>query len=117
MKNLILLLVPVIMMFSCEKDNDPKTEPLPVWLQVRIDHDEGLINENPKSGLDFAAWIRYEYKDKYYFEYRNLLSSIGPLTYSFDGDLAIFENNIFTDYLNNRCCEVFVWKGPSYIGS
>ena len=84
-------------------------------MQERINHDEAIIKLDPKSGLDIAAWIRYEYKGNFYYEYLNLLSSAGAEIYQNDG--TKFDNtkiDIF-DYQSNRCCRHYIWKGPSYI--
>jgi hypothetical protein len=114
MKRLIFLFALVLITVSCEKTKTQDPE-IPSWVQDRINHDEEIIKSDPKSGLDIAAWIRYEYKSKLYYEYLNLLSSAGPEIYQYDG--TKFDNteiDIF-DYQSKKCCRYYIWKGPSYI--
>jgi hypothetical protein len=112
-KRLIFLFTLVLLTVSCEKSKTVNTE-IPYWVEERINHDEEIIKSDPKSGLDIAAWMRYEYKSKFYFEYLNLLSSSGPEIYQYDG--TRFDNidiDIF-DYQSKKCCRYYIWKGPSY---
>ena len=99
---------------SCEKDYYliPANE-IPRWLKKRIAEDEKKIAADPMSGLDVAAWIRYKYEGDYYFEYRNGLSSLGPEQYDYDGNK--YQPEDIFEYMENRCCKRFVWKGPNYI--
>ena len=92
-----------------------KIQEIPSWIQERIYHDEQIVKSNPRSGLDIAAWIRYEYKGKFFYEYLNLFSSAGPEIYQNDG--TKFNNSeidIF-DYQSEKCCRYYLWRGPSYI--
>ncbi len=114
MKKVIFLFAFVLLAVSCEKTKTQDSE-IPSWIQDRITHDEQIIKSDPRSGLDIAAWIRYEYNGDLYYEYLNLLSSAGPKIYYNDG--TEFNNtvtNIF-DYQSQKCCRVYIWKGPSYI--
>lgn len=115
LRHLIFLLFLVFTISSCEKDYlIPKSE-VPDWLRKRIAQDEKEIKSNPQSGLDIAAWIRYEYLDNYYFEYHNLLSSAGPVTYDYDGVIIMLNQEPYLNYNADKCCKQYVWKGPSYI--
>jgi len=114
MKKLLLLFTITFLLSSCEKDYYliPANE-VPRWLKDRISHDEKIIQSDPQSGLDVAAWIRYKYEGDYYFEHRNGLSSLGPEQYDFDGNK--YQPEDIFEYMENRCCKRFVWKGPNYI--
>jgi len=112
MRNLIFLII-AIFIISCEKDS-LKNEEIPNWLKTRIAQDEEQIRNDPQSGLDCAAWIRYKYDNKHYFVYDNILSSSGPMTYDYDGSKVYFGETV-DDYINNRCCKLYIWKGPTYI--
>ena len=115
MKRILPLFLLILIIGSCEKTktvSDPET---PDWLMDRISLDEEAIKSNPQSGLDIAAWIRYTWEDKFYFEYVNLLSSAGPKIYRYDGTELMYTDNIILDYNSKKCCRIYVWKGPSYI--
>ena len=100
--------------FSCNNDYLIPNRNVPDWLKERIAADEKAINEDPKSNLNIAAWIRYEYQKQYYFEYHNMISSAFPPVYSFEGELFNFTDEIFADYMDNKCCMKDVWKGDYY---
>lgn len=108
-----IILIMTLFIFSCEKD-DPKNETIPDWLKSKIAQDIEQIKNDPQSGLDFAAWIRYKYDNNFYFEYRNILSSSGPLTYNCEGSVVHF-GETSEDYFNKRCCKLYIWKGSAYI--
>lgn len=114
MKKLLILIVISLSISACQKDGTLPENDIPQWLKDRIAHDEMIIETDPQSGLDIAAWIRYKYEKEYYFEYHNLLSSAGPETYSITG--TEYHPSDYLDYKDNRCCKVLVWKGPNYIG-
>lgn len=115
----LISIVLTTIFYSCEKEHNEQFGPddeVPTWLKTRITHDEFEINSNPQSGLDIAAWIRYKFMDEYFFEYHNLLCSAGFVTYNYEGvDVNYFEDP-YKDYITNKCCKQFVWKGSSYIG-
>ena len=117
MKKILYFITIALMITSCEKWPDfliPSSE-VPKWLKERISNDEEIIKSNPQSGLDVAAWIRYKYDEKYFFEYRNGLSSSGPKVYNYDGDQVTFDQESYLIFETEKCCKEFVWKGPSYI--
>ncbi len=114
MKKIIFLLALVLLTVACEKSKTQDFE-IPAWIQERINHDEEIIRSNPQSGLDIAAWIRYEYNSKLYYEYLNLLSSSGPEIYQNDGTKLQYADINIYEYQSEKCCRYYVWRGPSYI--
>jgi len=117
MKTLISFLILFFCLCACIKDPFliPTSE-IPQWLQDRITHDEKIIQSDQQSGLDITAWIRYKYKNSYYFEYHNMIWSSGPEYYDFDGNKILLINEPYLEYNTQKCCKKFVWKGPNYIG-
>ena len=116
MKRLIYIITITIFFISCEKSSElliPDSQ-VPKWLKERISDDEKKMESDPKSGLDFAAWFRYEYEDNYYFEYVNLISSAGPKTFKYDGTEFIYTADGFIDYQSGKSSKRYVWKGPEY---
>ncbi len=116
MKRLIYIIATAILLISCEKSSElliPDSQ-VPKWLKERISDDEKKIESDPKSGLVFAAWFRYEYEGSFYFEYVNIISSAGPKTFKYDGTEFIYTTNGFTEYQSGKCCKRYVWKGPEY---
>jgi len=114
MKKVIIPFVLSLIMFSCEKDKIA-TDDIPDWLMVRIAEDESKIAADARSGLDIAAWIRYEYRGNFYYEYVNQLSSSGPKVYNRNGDLINY-GIPYMDYMAGKCCKKYIWKGSAYIG-
>ena len=98
-----------------DDDDEVPDDEVPTWLINRIAQDEEEIAANPQSGLDIAAWIRYQFRGAYYFEYHNLSSSAGPVIYDYDEVvISIFEDP-YKDYITEKCCKQFVWKGSYYV--
>lgn len=116
MKKILFLLFVGLLSYSCEKDNFIPNDEIPDWLKDRIAQDEEIIEANPQSGLDIAAWKRYEYEKNYYFEYINLISSALVPVFKEDGIELNYDNPIFEKYNAEKCCKRYVWKGPNYIG-
>jgi hypothetical protein len=117
MKKVFSLITLCVLFVSCEKGPNlllPGSE-VPDWLKARIASDEKKIESNPQSGLDVAAWIRFKFRDAYYFEYRNGLSSAGPEIYNFSGNKILLTQEPYINFQAEKCCKEFVWKGPSYI--
>ena len=116
MKKILFLLVIVSLAYSCQKNELVPEDEIPNWLKERIAQDELAIEDDPQSGLDMAAWIRYKFEKRYYFEYYNMYSSSLPINYTYEGVVMSYSSTVYDEYLDNRCCKRYVWKGPSYIG-
>jgi hypothetical protein len=120
MRNLIVIFILSIFLFSCKKNNDkgyllPDNE-IPGWLKTQITKDEQKIQDSPQYMTSYGAWLRYNWQNVYYFEYHNPVSSSSPIPISFNGDtLHIFANDINTDYCKEKCCNVYVWKAPRFM--
>ncbi len=115
MKRIILLFSFALLILSCEKAKIEPNPEIPDWLKDRIAQDEETLKSNPRSALNVSAWIRYAYDCKYYFEFVNLLSSIGPQIYMQDGTKFIYTDKNFSKYQSEKCCKLYIWRGPSYI--
>lgn len=111
----VLLLMLVVVLVSCQKEELAHESEVPQWLKEWIDTAENSIESNPDKLPNFTAWIRFEYADKYYYEYACPLCS----TYSFPRDENGDEINPYEDpyleYWEKRCCQKYVWKAPDYI--
>lgn len=115
MKIIYFVLLLILFVSACKKDNTLSQDEIPNWLKERILEDEEFIASNPQSGLDIACWLRYEYSNNYYFEYVNLLRSSLPPVYDYEGNEINAYLEIDSDYLKKRCCKLYVWRGPSYV--
>jgi len=115
MKKILLLLMPALLLISCEKSYLVPAAQVPEWLEDRIAETEKEIRSNPKSGLDICAWVRYTYEDDYYYEWINLLSSHWPHLYNQKGELMTFDSMDIHRYYDEKCCKKFIWKGANYI--
>jgi len=115
MKSIFILLTFSLSLISCKKDSIIPDSEIPAWLRTRIAVDEMKIEADPQSGLDVAAWIRYEFRDEFFYEYHNMLSSSGPEVYN-TGGIKVNSELPYTYYNSQKCCKKFVWKGPAYIG-
>jgi hypothetical protein len=114
MKRIIFLFSLALIILSCEKAKIEPNPEIPNWLKDRIFQDEESLKTNPKSGLNVSAWIRYAYNGNYYFEFVNLLSSMGPQIYKQDGTTFFYTDKNFSGYQSEKCCKSYIWKGPSY---
>ena len=102
-----------IVLISCEKKYLIPEKALPQWLKINIDKDLEIISKNPKSWKALGSWIRTEWNDEYYYEYYNgLLSSLQNPISHYQDTLRMDPGMAITNYYNEKCCEVFVWKGP-----
>ena len=100
MKKLLSLFAFTLFFISCEKHQDfliPNSE-VPVWLKAKIAHDEKVIESTPQSGLEISAWIRYKWEGKYFFEYRNVFSSLGPEKFNFDGEKIMLNQEPYLNF-------------------
>ena len=117
MKKLLFLFAFTLFFISCEKHQDfliPNSE-VPVWLKAKIAHDEKVIESTPQSGLEISAWIRYRWEGKYFFEYRNGFSSLGPEKFNFDGEKIMLNQKPYLNFEAEKCCKEIVWKTSAYI--
>jgi hypothetical protein len=117
MKKLLFLFALTLFFISCEKHQDfliPNSE-VPVWLKAKIAHDEKVIESTPQSGLEISAWIRYKWEGKYFFEYRNGFSSLGPEKFNFDGEKIMLNQEPYLNFEAEKCCKEIVWKTSAYI--
>jgi hypothetical protein len=114
MKKFLLLLLPAILLISCERQYLLPSDEVPGWLKQSIADTERIISSDSRSGLSISAWIRYEYNDQYYFEWHNLLSSSFPPIYNFEGDMMGYSWATTDDYQKDKCCREYIWKGPSW---
>lgn len=114
MRKFSFLIILVICLGSCEKNEFVPDNEIPSWLKERIALDEAKINSDPMSGLDIGAWIRYKFEGEFYFEYKNGLSSVGLHLYSKTGNPIIATELWWGKYRDGKCCKKYVWKGPSY---
>lgn len=115
MKKILLLLMPALLLFSCEKNYLVPAGEVPEWLEDRIAETEKEIRSDPKSSLNMCAWVRYTYEDDYYYEWINLLSSYWPHLYNQKGELVTFDSMDIDKYWEQKCCKQFIWKGADYI--
>jgi hypothetical protein len=110
-----LLMLSLSLLFSCEKDPLVPESELPQWLKTTIQEDEQSIEENPIGLASTGAWKRCRLEKEYYYEYHNPLISSMPSPISQSGDtLEVWVGDTDTDYYKEKCCCVWVWKGPDF---
>lgn len=111
------LLIPLILVsistLSCEKDNLIPKKDIPDWLKENIKALEQEIKADPTTILSYSSWVRYEWKNNYYFEFINPISSSFPIPKTISGEmLNIYTDPLAIEYPNEKCCMRYVWKGP-----
>lgn len=114
MKRVLLLLLPVIMLTSCERQYLVPSGDVPAWLREMISEAESGVSAPPMFASSFGAWKRYEYDRIYYFEWINPVSSYFPPVYDFSGNEFPFTHEKYTEYQNGKCCRKYVWKGSEF---
>lgn len=116
MKRFIVFFLLLVLIFSsCKKDYLTRSDQVPSWLKERILKDEKTIEDNPKLMNAYGCWVRYTWNSEYYFEYHNVLSSSSPPVISYEGDtLMFYGGDKTTEYYKQKCCKIYVWKGPEY---
>lgn len=102
----------VFLTASCEKNFMSPGKEMPVWLKVKIAEDESVIKSDPKLMNNYGAWIRYEFRDKYYYEYDNPLSSFYFYLYTEEGNQLNISDLPLSEYLDEKCCPLYLWKAP-----
>jgi hypothetical protein len=115
-KKILPILVLALFFSSCEKDYLLPESELPQWLKSTIQKAEQAIEENSKTMDAMGAWKRTEWNNTHYYEYFNPLMSSMPSPISHSGDtLNVWVGDANTDYHKEKCCSIFVWKGPDFI--
>jgi hypothetical protein len=115
MKNLALLITFSFVFFSCQKDYYISNKEVPKWLKDNIEQQEQIIKDSPQLMNSWGAWLRFNWKNEYYFEYHNVLSSSLPRAISTNGDtLHFYATDANTEYFKEKCCKEYVWKAPKY---
>ena len=114
MKKSALLLALALFLISCEKDYLIPRKDVPSWLKDRIQQDEESLKSQPRSTLNVSAWVRYTYDANFYFEFVNLASSTLPQVFMQDGTEYKPSLQDFSKYQSEKCCKLYIWKGPSY---
>ncbi len=112
MKRIIFLFSLALIILSCEKAKIEPNPEIPNWLKERIVQDEETLKSNPNSALNVSAWIRYTYSGNYYFEFVNLLSSMGPQIYKQDGTTFFYTDKNFSGYQSEKCCRSIYLERP-----
>ena len=116
MKNIFPLILLACFLNSCEKESLVPENEWPQWLKTSIQEHEKAIEENPKGGAGLGAWKRARWNNTYFYEYYNMLLSSMPSPISHSGDtLDVWIGDRDTDYHKEKCCSIFVWKGPDFI--
>jgi hypothetical protein len=118
MKKIAFLILALFLTNSCEKDYLIPNGQVPKWLKNSIEKEEQIIHDNPQYMNSYGAWLRFEWKNDYYFEYHNSLSSSIPQPVTQGGDtLHIYIHDNKQPYNIDKCCKILVWKAPKYDGS
>jgi hypothetical protein len=112
MKKFLFILLLSISAMSCEKDEFISNKDIPDWLKTQISGLEQEIKADPTTLQAYTAWVRYEWKKEYYFEYINPPSSFHPLPNCMDG--KNLDSVVWDIYEKEKCCMKYVWKGPKY---
>ena len=115
MKKIVLLLFFSVSLLSCEKSYLVPENEVPDWLKEQIKRDELVIKDSPQLMNSWGAWMRYTWKNDYYFEYHNVLSESMPKPITANGDtLSFYVFDSSTSYYKEKCCRTYVWKAPEY---
>ena len=112
MKKLLIILLVSISTLSCEKDNLIPKKDIPDWLKENIKGLEQEIEEDPTTYLAYCYWVRFEWKNNFYFEFINPISSSFPIPKDMNGELlSIHTDPLYSEYPIEKCCMRYVWKG------
>jgi len=112
MKKIVILVFLTLSILSCEKNKSLLIKDIPDWLKTQISGLEQEIKANPSSLTVYSAWVRYEWKNDYYFEFMDPPRSYRHLPKNLDGtniNPADFDN-----YEKEKCCMEYVWKAPKH---
>ena len=114
MKKFLALLLLSISTLSCEKDKFNSNKDIPDWLNSQIALLEQEIKSNPSTLTVYSAWMRYEWKNAYYFEFIEPPRSYRFLPKDINGNNLNIADPIYSDYEKEKCCMIYIWKGPKY---
>lgn len=112
MKKFLLFLLLSFSALSCEKEELILKKDIPDWLKTQISSLEQVIKADPNTLLAYTAWVRYEWKNEYYFEFINPPSSFRHLPKCMDG--KNLDSKVWDSYEKEKCCMQYIWKGPNY---
>jgi len=116
MNRILALLLLVFLLNACEKETLVPEDQWPQWLKTTIEEQEQAISDDPVSFYAVGAWKRTTWNKVFYYEYYNLLSSAMPIAISHAGDtLETYVGNINSYYDKEKCCGIWIWKGPDFI--
>lgn len=113
MKRILLLLLPVLMLASCERQYLVPSDEVPAWLKEIIREAEAGDSSSIYAS-DIGAWIRYKYEGNYYYEWLNPIMSSFPPVYDHGGSLLSLDQDAFIKYQDGKCCKKYVWKGSAF---
>lgn len=112
---MIALALMLLCTVACSKKDDVTVSlEIPAWLQLQVTQDENSIAADEKRMENYGAWIRYEFKGSYYYEYDNPLSSLSRNPYSQEGIQIDVATTPYATYWQERCCKQYAWKAPRY---
>lgn len=119
MKTATLLSLLLLMLLTAACRNDDESAPgglaTPTWLREQIRQDEAAIAADSTQLPSYGAWIEVRFKNVFYYEYDNPLSSLSRNPYSVEGERINLASPAFTNYWNERCCERYLWQGSRYV--
>src|SRR5688572_28225099 len=108
---IIALVIMLLGAMACSKKDDVTVSlEIPEWLQLQVTQDESIIAADEKRMQNYGAWIRYEFRGSYYYEYDNPLSSLSRNPYSREGIRIDLATTPYATYWQERCCAQYVWQ-------
>jgi len=114
MKKLIIVMLLSISTLSCEKDKSLLIKDIPDWLKKQISRLEQEIKTDPGTLAAYTAWVRFEWKNDYFFEYINPPSSFMQGPFFIDGKILSLADPGYADFDKEKCCMQYVWKGLKF---
>ncbi len=114
MKEISILFIVLVCAIACGKSDMVDPEEIPQWLKTEIQNMESEMFEDPHSMHHNAAWIRYTYKNNFYYEYYSPLMSSFPKPYDESRAHAFLDPSMLETYRSERKNKKYVWKGPRF---